>query len=72
MIVYKDILKKLKDAGYNTGTIMNNKLISQSSLVAIRHNKPISTKTINTICKLAKCQPGDILEYVEENDPVEE
>lgn len=69
MIVYKDILQRLKDAGYNTNTIMKNKLISQTTMVAIRHNKPISIPTINTICKLAKCQPGDILEYIE--DPAE-
>lgn len=70
MIVYKDVLQKLKDAGYNTGKIMAERLISQSTLVAIRHNKPISTKTIDTICRLAKCQPGDILEYLE--DPADE
>lgn len=70
MIVYKDVLLKLKEAGYNTGTIMKQRLLSQVTLTAIRHNMPISTKSIDTICRLAKCQPGDILEYVE--DPVEE
>ena len=67
MIIYKNILQHLKDAGYNSGKIMNDKILSQSTMTAIRHNKPISTTTINTICKLAKCQPGDILEYVEDS-----
>lgn len=70
MIVYKDILQQLKGAGYNTTTIMRDKLLSQSTLDAIRHNRPISIATINSICKLVQCQPGDILEYIE--DPSEE
>lgn len=70
MILYKNILQRLKDSGYNTNTIMKNKLLSQSTVDAIRHNKPISITTINTICKLTKCQPGDILEYKE--DPADD
>ena len=66
MIVYKNILQKLKDAGYKTSTNLKNKLIAQCTLDAIRQNRPISIATINTICKLAKCQPGDILGYVED------
>lgn len=69
MIVYKDVLQRLKDAGYNTGVIMKQKLLSQSTLVALRHNRPLNTTTIDAICRLAKCQPGDIMEYVE--DPAE-
>lgn len=70
MIVYNDVLEKLKQAGYNSGRIMREKLISQATMVALRHNQPVSTKTIDTICRLAKCQPGDILKYIE--DPAEE
>lgn len=70
MIVYKDAIRKLKDAGYNTGTIMKQKLLSQSTLVALRHNKPLSTKSIDVICRLANCQPGDIMEYIE--DPADD
>ena len=55
MIVYKDILKRLKDAGYNTGVIMRNKILSQATVDAIRHNRPINTTSINIICKLAQC-----------------
>lgn len=65
MIVYKNILQQLKNAGYNTGVIMRNKILSQATVDAIRHNRPISIASINTICKLLKCQPGDILEYVD-------
>ena len=71
MIVYKNVLQLLKNAGYNTTIIMREKLLPQSTLDALRHNKPLNTKSIDTICRLAKCQPGDILEYIED-PPVDE
>lgn len=66
MIVYKDILLQLKNAGYNTTTIMREKLLSQATVDAIRHNRPITLKSIDTICHLLHCQPNDIIEYVED------
>ena len=66
MIVYKDVIGKLKAVGYTTYTIRQQKIIPEKTLTAIRKNEPISTKTIDTICKVLKCQPGDILGYVED------
>lgn len=70
MIVYKDIIGKLKAAGYNSGQIMYRKLLPQTTMDALRHNKPITLRSVDTICSLLKCQPGDILEYIE-NEPEE-
>lgn len=72
MIIYKDVIKRLKDAGYNSGQIMSQKLLPQSTMDALRHNKPISLRSVNVICKLANCQPGDILEYVEDPEDIPE
>ena len=30
----------------------------------LKKNERINTDTINSLCKLLECQPGDILEYV--------
>lgn len=30
--------------------------------------KAIKVSTLNSICKVLECQPGDILEYVEEDE----
>lgn len=66
MIIYRDVLEKLKEAGYTTYDILKQKYLSQSTLTAIRQNTPVSTKTIDVICRLLQCQPGDILMYEEE------
>lgn len=32
----------------------------------LKNNKTVDTTTIEKICKLLNCQPGDIMEYVED------
>lgn len=62
MIYYKlNILEALKKAGYNTTILRKNTLIPETALTSIRHNKPISWSTLEKICDLLNCQPGDIL-----------
>ena len=64
-IVYKiDVLAAMKEAGYNTYRIQKEKLLSQATLQALREKRMISAKSLNQICLLLQCQPGDILEYV--------
>lgn len=66
-IRYKtNILALLKEAGYNTSVLRREKLIGEATIQKLRNNELVSWATITTICKLLKCQPGDILEYIEE------
>lgn len=69
MIIYKNILSQLKDAGYNTTRIRKEKILPQSTLQRLRNSDPISTETLNIICTLLNCQPGDILEYIPDTSP---
>lgn len=65
MIRYKtDILKELKNKGYNTTIIRKNNLISQGCLTNIRNGKPIDWTNLNKLCLLLQCDISDILEYV--------
>lgn len=62
MLYYKiNIIEELKKAGYNTTVIRRRRLINENSLTAIRRDKPISWSTLEKICDLLNCQPGDIL-----------
>lgn len=66
MLKYRiDILKQLKDKGYTTYKLRKDKIIGESQIQKIRIGEIASKETLNTICKLLNCQPGDILEYVE-------
>lgn len=62
MIVYKDIIPKLKAAGYSTYAIKKTGIISEVTLQAIRKNKPVNLSSIDTICQLTGCRIEDIVE----------
>lgn len=63
MIVYIDILKRLAAAGWPTTRLQREREISNGTIIQIRAGKPITTTTIDTVCRLCKCQPGDLLRY---------
>ena len=66
-IQYKiDILAALKEKGYTSTRIREEKLIGQSYLQQIRHGELVSWKTIDTICRLLNCQPGELVKYVDD------
>ena len=49
MIVYKNILAKLSEAGYNTTIIRKEKILSESTLTKIRNNEPIRLDSLELI-----------------------
>ena len=66
-IHYKvDILAELKKKGYSSTRIREEKLIGQSYLQQLRRGELVSWKTLDTICALLECQPGDLIEFQKE------
>ncbi len=64
-IKYDRLFALLKERGYTTYRIRNEKLIGQGTLTALRNGAGgLDAKTINRLCELLDCQPGDIMEYV--------
>ena len=63
-----DILSAIKNKGYSTTRIREEKLIGQSYLQQLRHGELVSWKTIDTLCRLLECNVGDIVEYVDEQE----
>ena len=61
-----DILQALKEKGYNTNRLRKEKLLSEGALQRLRHADPVSWSNIEQLCRLLKCQPNDIIEYVED------
>ena len=61
-----NVLQALSDAGYTQNRIRVEKLIGQATLTQLRHGELVSWKTMDTICRLLNCQPGDLIEYTEE------
>ena len=63
-IKYKlDILDALKQAGYSTYRLRKEKILGERVIQQLRDGELVSWKTIETICGILNCQPGDIVEY---------
>lgn len=64
MIFYKiDVLAELKKAGYNTSRIRKENILGEQTLQKIRTNQVVYGNTLDKLCELLHCQPGDLLEY---------
>lgn len=67
-IRYDKLISIMKEKGLTTYKIRKENIISQSALTAIKNGKSVTTDTIAKLCKALDCQPGDIMEYVEEEE----
>ena len=66
-IKYKvDVIAALKEEGYNTTRIRKDKIMGEAMLQKIRSGQMVSWATLETICELLNCPPGDLLEYIKE------
>lgn len=68
MISYEPFYRTLKRKNVSTYKLINTYGISRSLLDRLKHNKPISTVTINDLCVILDCNVEDILMYIEENN----
>lgn len=65
-IIFRKLLALMEEKNLTTYKIRQNKIISERTLQHIRKDEPISTDSIRKMCEVLNCQPGDILEYVED------
>ena len=64
MIYYKtDVLKKLKDSGYSSYRIRNEKLLSTQTMTNIKQGKSITLDTLNKICLMCDVKPNDVIGF---------
>lgn len=70
-VKYKiDVLEALKDAGYTTYKMRREKTFAEGTIQAFRRGEMVGMDNIGRVCRLLHCQPGDLLEYVEDGDGV--
>ena len=62
------LFQMMQKRGLTTDKIRKENIISQSALTAIKNGKSVTTDTIAKLCKVLDCQPGDLIEYVDEEE----
>ena len=66
MISYAPLYQTMKKKGISTYKLINQYGISRSLIDRLKHDKPISTVTLNDLCKYLDCNVEDILVYIKD------
>lgn len=68
MLKYDKLFDVLKRNGYTHTRIRSEGLIGQGTYFELRHGRGhLNWQTIDKVCRACHCQPGDIMEYVEDD-----
>ena len=63
-----DVIAALKEAGYSTYRIRKEKIFSEGTLQNFREGVIAAQSTLEKLCELLNCQPGDILVFEKDED----
>ena len=63
---YIQFYKTLKEKGISTYKLINEYGISRSLLDRLKHDKPISTVTLNDLCNILHCKVEDVIIHTED------
>ncbi len=66
MISYQPFYETLRERNLSTYRLINEYGVSRSLLDRLRHNRPISTRTLDDLCRILHCDVQDILCYQKE------
>ena len=66
MISYEPLYKTMKEKGMTTYTLINQFGVSRSLLDRLKHNKPISTVTLNDLCTFLDCKVEDVIVFLKD------
>ncbi len=66
MIVYGPFWDTLKKKNVSTYALITKYKMSSSTIARLRHNKPISTTTLDDLCTFLDCSVEEILKHVKE------
>lgn len=68
MISYENLWKVMKEKEVSQYALIKRYGISPGQITRLKRNESVSTHTIEMFCRILQCQPGDIMEYID-NDP---
>lgn len=64
---YEKLFSLMREKGLTTYKIRKEHIVTETTLQKLRDGKNVTTDSIASLCKALECQPGDIMEYVDES-----
>ena len=68
MISYRPLWNTMHDKGVTTYTLRFKYKISHSTVERLQKDEPVSTYTVDRLCKLLGCGLNDIMEYIPDEE----
>ena len=66
MITYEPLYRTLKQKNITTYKLIKEHNISRSLLDRLKHNKPISTVTLNDLCNILDCRVEEVVLFIKD------
>ena len=63
MIVYDKLWNTMKEKGVTTYALIEKHKIASKTIYNLKHDKHITTATLETLCSILECTPNDILTF---------
>lgn len=63
MITYDPFWETLEQSSESTYSLIRGHKLSSSTIDRLRKNKPVSTTTLNDLCRILDCNISDIIVY---------
>ena len=67
-IRYDKLFALLKERGHTATYWLRQQGLHAATVSKLRKHERVNTDTIERLCAVLKCQPGDIMEYVDDNE----
>ena len=68
MITYEPLYETMKRKNVSTYKLLNEFGVSRSLLDRLKHNKPITTTTLNDLCNFLNCDISDVIRYTKDSE----
>ena len=68
MISYRPFYQTLLKKGVTEYNLIFKQGVDANTLHRMKHGKPITTRTLNSLCEILSCQVADILEYIPDEE----
>lgn len=63
-IRFSKLFALLEERGYSSTYWLRQNGVHPATVNKLKKNERVNTDTLNLLCQLLYCQPGDIMEYV--------
>ncbi len=68
IISYEPLWRTLKAKGISTYALIKDYSFSKGTLDSLKHNRNISTATLNDICNMLGCDITDVMKFTPDGD----